>query len=174
MVTRHRHSVVTLTWRDVDIFAKAVAVSVRESGFSPEIIVGVERGGCIAGVLLSHLLGVDAFAALGIRTTRQEGPHPPRRRPVVYGDACADLVRGRRVLLADDVVNSGRTLRLASSRLAADASGEVLSVVLVRDTFGVRVPWEGIWGATYPAWIVFPWEVPTLARLRRCNRNPQR
>jgi hypothetical protein len=69
---------------------------------------------------------------------------------------------GARVLLADDVSDSGRTLELVV-RLLREAGAEVRSVVLYTKPGTVHEP-DYTWHRT-SRWIAFPWSVlPPVTR----------
>jgi hypoxanthine phosphoribosyltransferase len=47
-----------ISWSDITLACEEIANQVRESGFVPDYIVGITRGGCIPAVILSHMLDV--------------------------------------------------------------------------------------------------------------------
>jgi hypoxanthine phosphoribosyltransferase len=74
-----------------------------------------------------------------------------------------DSLRGKSVLLVDDVADSGRTLSLVLDLLRA-GGGEVRSVCLYSKPSTVEEP-HYVWRRT-DRWINFPWSVqgPVVAR----------
>jgi len=48
----------TLTWTDVESYVHELAHQINKSGWRPDYVVGVTRGGLMPAVLLSNLLGV--------------------------------------------------------------------------------------------------------------------
>jgi hypothetical protein len=65
-------------------------------------------------------------------------------------------LKGQKVLLADDVSDSGRTLAMVVELLSA-AGAEVKTVVLYTKPGTVHEP-DYSWRRT-PRWIAFPWSV---------------
>jgi len=147
-----------LSWQDFDSLSRKLAYIIRSSGFTPEIIVGIQRGGCILAVFLSHLLGVRDFCTIGVRTTTDEEIQASRQTPVVINDSSLYHVRGKRVLLVDDVTNTGATLMTAKNRVLVFGSKEVKTAVLVWDTTKVQSCQADYYGTAVHAWVVFPWE----------------
>jgi len=146
------------SWQDIDSLSRKLARIIKISGFTPEIIVGIQRGGCILAVFLSHLLGVRDFCTIGVRTTTAADIQAPRQSPVVIDDSSLRQVTGKRVLVVDDVTNTGATLIIAKNRVLIFSCKEVRTVVLVWDTTNVKSCLADYYGTAVDAWVVFPWE----------------
>lgn len=90
-----------------------IAVRMHDDGFKPDVIVAIMRGGGPAGLLLSYALNVP-LATIAVKTNgeRKKGRDHPTIR-VGMDMACIGVKwqRVRRVLLVDDMVDSGFTLR---------------------------------------------------------------
>lgn len=100
---------------------------VRAAGFAPDLVVAIARGGFVPARLLCDFLGLRDLASLTVRHyaagARAEGAarvsHPVNAE-----------VRGRRVLVVDDVNDSGETIAAARAHLAAHGADEVRFGVL--------------------------------------------
>ncbi len=146
-----------LTWDDIEDNCKKLAYLIKNSDFKPEIIVGIQRGGSITAVLLSHLLNIEDFCTIGIRSTKSDDIHAQRVKPIIYDSFSLQLVSGKRVLLTDDIIDTGITLIEAKKELLRYGSKEVKSATIVCapasngkvDFFGKEVK----------PWVVFPWEI---------------
>jgi adenine phosphoribosyltransferase len=112
-----------------------------------EIVAGVEaRGFLVAGALARQL-------GCGLVPVRKAGKLPPptlrRSYDLEYGSAeievPASVLDGRRVLLVDDVLATGGTLRAAAELLAeAGASVVGLGVIVELAALGGRAALEGL------------------------------
>jgi len=164
-----RTRLVALSWDDVWRHACELSEAVLSSGFEPDMIVGVARGGWIVAVVLSDLLGVSEVASLRVR--HYLGVARPGERAVVEQGVSAD-VRGKRVLLADDVADTGETLRAAVGHLTSLGASEVRTAVLhVKPWCRVR---PNYYARVYDCWIVYPWSVAEVVRSLSSEEGPER
>ncbi len=143
----------TLTW---DLFGEAsrdIARDVIAAGFAPEVVVAIARGGLLPAGAIAYGLGVKNCGAInvefytGIGTVRDAPELLPPELDMTYLD-------GRRVLLVDDVADSGRTLDLAV-RLLTERGADVRSAVIYTKPTTIIQP-DFSWKDT-GLWIDFPW-----------------
>lgn len=99
-----------LTWDDIEDCSKKLAGVIKNSDFKPETIVGIQRGGCITAVLLSHLLNIEDFCTIGIRSTKSDDIRAQRIKPIIYDSFSLQLISRKKVLLTDDITDTGETL----------------------------------------------------------------
>lgn len=100
-----------LTWETFGDAAEELAAQIHHSGFDPEILIAVARGGMIPGGALTYSLGVKLTDAINVEfyTDVQETlPDPVLLAPMLDTES----IRNKRILIVDDVVDSGRTLAL--------------------------------------------------------------
>ena len=96
-----------------------LAEAIEESGCAPDLICGPAIGGVISAQYTALALGVECVFADRVRIDDSEEFCLKRR----YDEA----VSGRRVLIVDDVINTGHSIKLVRSALEA-AGGEVIAV----------------------------------------------
>ena len=145
-----------LTWDDIEDYCKKLANLIKNSDFKPEIIVGIQRGGSITAVLLSHLLNIEDFCTIGIRTTKTDDIRSQRIKPIVYDSFSLQLISGKIVLLTDDITDTGVTLIEAKKELVKYGCKEVKSATIVcAPASNGKVDF---YGKEVKPWVVFPWE----------------
>ncbi|NBR25255.1 MAG: phosphoribosyltransferase [Micrococcales bacterium] len=83
---------------------------IKRSQWRPQLIVGVQRGGLIPAVRVSHLLGVD-MSVIRWSTKNPGDIH----KPIDVRLACSN----KRVLVIDDIIDSGGTARGIINELPA-------------------------------------------------------
>ena len=142
-----------LTWDDFGSASRELAADIVRSGFETDIVVAIARGGLLFAGGLAYALGVKSCGAVnaefytGIGTRLPE----PIMLPPLLDEAS---IVGKRVLLVDDVSDSGRTLAMVVALLET-AGAEVRTACLYSKPGTVLEP-TYTWRHT-PDWIVFPW-----------------
>ena len=142
-----------LTWEDFGRASRELATTIHADGFEPDAIVGIARGGLgLAGALGYHL-DVKMLGSLNVEF--YTGIDERLDEPIVLPPTLdRQALEGKKVLLVDDVSDSGRTLALVLKLLQA-GGGEVRTVCLYSKPGTVLEP-HYVWKST-PHWILFPW-----------------
>ena len=124
----------------------------------PDCILGVVRGGLFVAAGIAYALDIKDVRHVNVEFYTDQGQTLPA--PVLIGQEpnLADL-GGRRVLVADDVADTGATLHFVRELLPADA--QVRVAVLYgkpQSTYPPDLAWR-----TTDRWIRFPWiQVPPV------------
>lgn len=145
-----------VSWQAFYALASKLARRIAASGYRPDIIVAIGRGGEVPGRVLSDLL--DQMDLTGFKIEHYHRTQKQKAARVRYPLA-AD-VAGRKVLLVDDVADSGETFAVALDHLnSRGAPAEVRSAVLHYKTVSAYRP--DYFAAELRAWrwIVYPWAV---------------
>ena len=149
-----------VSWDEIDRIVDEVAERIARSGFKPDLIIGIIRGGLIPARLLSDRLNIDEILFLEIKL--YEGIGVRGRRPYLKQPLIGDI-KGRRVLLVDDISDTGMTLQLAQEVVALYLPKEVRTATLYIKPWTSLVP--DYYGETTEKWVVFPWERREYERL---------
>ena len=154
-----------LSWAAFDVHVQALSRSIVRS-FSPEAVVGVAHGGVFVGGALASALGADFFP---VRISRRSRVHSVRgKRPRLSGTMPREI-KGRHVLIVDDVAASGETLRRAK-KLALKAGARVLrTATLVSRKEGYAADFSAL---TSDALFVFPWDYAAVTEDQRFDTVP--
>lgn len=142
-----------LSWEDVQKLTEDVAEKVRSSGFKPDIIVAVSRGGFDPARILCDQLGVMRLASVQIEY--YTGVNRTSRSPQVIYPLNAE-VSGLRVLVVDDVSDTGTSLKVAMDHVAGLGASEVRVATLHMKPWTTFRPDYS--AAEVDAWIIYPWE----------------
>jgi len=110
MAGRETMPVQRLTLDEVVEHCDHVARTVRESGFRPDTVVAVARGGFTPARFLCDFLDVSRLLSLQVR---HYGSGGQAERRAEVSEPLAGAIAGCRVLLVDDVNDSGDTLEAA-------------------------------------------------------------
>jgi uncharacterized protein len=142
-----------LGWLEFGDAARHLARDVAESNFEPDFVIAIARGGLLLAGAIAYALDVKNCGSLNVEF--YTGVHERLPMPVILPPLLDQTsLAGARVLLADDVSDSGKTLALVVD-LLRDAGAEVRSVVLYTKPGTVHEP-DYSWHRT-SRWIAFPW-----------------
>ena len=142
-----------LTWEGFGAASRELAQTIVDSGFEPEIIIAVARGGLLPAGALSYTMGVKLSDAINVEfytDVEETLPDPVLLEPLLD----VESISNRRLLVVDDVADSGRTLHLVLDLLRKHGT-EVRSAVLYGKSRSEISP-DYVWKHT-DDWIVFPW-----------------
>ena len=141
------------SWDYVYSLLLELADKIRRAGFKPDVIVGISRGGWFPARILSDLLENPELAS--VRAEFYLKVAQARDEPVITQPVSAP-VEGRRVLLVDDVADTGKSLRLVRSHLRERGASEVRVATIYYKPWSILVPdW---YARETRAWVIFPWE----------------
>ena len=142
-----------MTWAELGTGTRELAAQVAADGYEPDLIIGIARGGLLIAGALSYAIDVKNVFTMNVEfyTGVDERLPVPMLLPPV-----PDLVdlHHEKVLVADDVADTGETLRLVKDFLAGKV-GEVRAAVLYEKPRST-VSCEYVWRRT-DRWIDFPW-----------------
>lgn len=100
-----------LSWEEVMASCKEICKE-ADSSFGPNAVVGIALGGLIPATIIASLLRVDLYPCI---VTRKRRGRIVYRRPETVLSVSRD-VKGRRVLVVDDTVVTGETMRMVSGQ----------------------------------------------------------
>jgi uncharacterized protein len=143
------------SWEMIFSLSVRLAEKIRSSEPTTkfDLIVGVSRGGLVATRLMSDLLSIETVQI--VRSEYYSDVGKTRQRPRITQKIQVPIA-GKKVLLVDDVSDTGESLIEIKKYLAAKQPKRlVLSTLYIK-------PWTKImpdyYAASTDAWIVFPWE----------------
>jgi uncharacterized protein len=149
-----------LTYDQFGTAVRELASVVVDSGYDPDWIVAIARGGLLIGGALGYAIGLKNIATINVEfyTDVDQRLEAPVVLPPVL-----DLIdlENTRVLVVDDVADTGETLKLVVD-LLTPAVAEVRSAVLYRKARSILAP-DYAWRST-DAWINFPWSTEPPVR----------
>jgi hypoxanthine phosphoribosyltransferase len=142
-----------MSWEDLGAGSRALAEEIHADGWIPDLLLGISRGGLLVAGALAYALGVKNTATISVEfyTGVDQRLELPMLLPPV-----PDLVdlTSARVLIADDVADTGATLELVRD-FCAGRVAEARVAVLYEKSRSV-VESEYVWRRT-DRWITFPW-----------------
>lgn len=142
-----------LSWDQFGAATRQLAAAVAADGFGPDVILAVARGGLFLAGALGYALGVKNVHMMNVEyyTGVDERLNAPVLLPPM-----PDIVDlgGARMLIADDVADTGATLCFVRDFCAQHAAEVRCAVVYQKPQS--EVDCEYVWRHT-DLWIDFPW-----------------
>jgi hypoxanthine phosphoribosyltransferase len=147
------------TWNKIYAMLRSQAEKIRQSGFKPDLVVGIAKGGWIPARVLSDLLGTLELATLGVKFYLSVAE--TRNEPVLTQRVSA-AVEGKKALLVDDVADTGKSLQLAKAHMLQQGATEVRIATLYYKPSSETKP--DYCEKETRRWVVFPWETKETIR----------
>lgn len=145
------------TWDNIESITVELYKLVRKDGYSPDIIAGISRGGLVPARIISDLFLCEfekptlAIMQIGFYS----GVGKTEKEPIIYQDLPGHI-HGKKILLIDDVADSGVSLDFAMRYLNMKKPLEVRIGTLYYK------PWSKVKPRYYveetESWIIFPHE----------------
>lgn len=159
-------------WDYIYSLCRNVSTEIKRSGYEPDVIIALARGGWFAGRVLCDFLGLDDLSSLKVEhyigDTAIDTGEPYIRYPL-----SKNVMEGKKVLIVDDIVDSGESMLSAKAYVENHNPTEVRTASLQYlgsskidpDYVGERLEdW---------AWIVYPWNFmeDMTSILTKCMRK---
>jgi hypothetical protein len=156
------------TWNQIYKMLLNLADKIRKNGFKPDIIVGVSRGGWPPARVLSDLMdnpnlaNVRAEFYLGVAETKGE---PTLTQPVSVD------VAGKRVLVVDEIADTGKSLKLVKEHIVKQGAREVKIATVYYKPWSIITP--DYYEKETSRWVVFPWEIKETVQkiVKKCKEK---
>ncbi|MDW7773676.1 MAG: phosphoribosyltransferase [Desulfobulbaceae bacterium] len=145
-----------VSWAAIERLSRRLAGKIRDSGFSPDIIVAVARGGYVPARLLCDYLDIQALSSIQIAHYTAGATKIPEARLVEIPSR--DL-RGKNVLLTDDVSDTGDTLKLARRHFTDSGVNALRIGVLHHKQSSAVKPDMYAQKIIKWRWLIYPWAV---------------
>jgi len=142
-----------MDWNKFYSLSKAVAKKIKESGYKPDVVVGLARGGWILSRVLCDFLGVKDLLSVkvehwGVTAT------PDGRARVKY--PLSVEISDKKALVVDDITDTGESMKKSVEHVRTLGPAEVRTAALrhiegskfVPDYYGEVISWR---------WVIFPW-----------------
>jgi uncharacterized protein len=142
-----------LSWQAFGDATRELAQSIADDGFRPDLILAIARGGFFLAAALGYALSVKNLHVVNVEFYNGVGATldmPVMLPPVPQA---VDFSR-KKVLIADDVADSGKTLELVHGFVRDYVAASRTAVVYEKPSSIIKCHY--VWKRT-TRWINFPW-----------------
>ncbi|HKY73843.1 MAG TPA: phosphoribosyltransferase [Patescibacteria group bacterium] len=151
--TVHEQSYLLLTWSDVGNVLMQLAEQIIQSGEQYDRIIALAKGGLTWSRTLCDYLGLSNLSSIQISFYTDIGK--TARTPVIT-QSLPITIQNERVLIFDDLADSGETLKIAKKYAKMHGAKSVKVATLASKTWTKFLPDYFIF--TSGEWIIFPGE----------------
>ncbi len=106
-----------VSWDEVVDWVRGLAAKIEESGWRPDLVVAVSRGGFVPARLLCDFMDISDL--LAVQSQHWVEAARAAERAILKYPYRIDA-QGKRVLVVDDIVDTGETLELARDFIASE------------------------------------------------------
>jgi hypoxanthine phosphoribosyltransferase len=143
-----------VTWEDQYRLAKDLARKVRASGYRPDLVIAIGRGGYVPARILCDALSI--YRLTSVRAEHWGTPAEKGERAVIRFPLCTGI-RGEKVLIVDDVTDTGDSMAVVVEHVKGLGPSEVRTAVLHhKEVSGFRPDYFAMVCPVWQ-WIVYPW-----------------
>lgn len=144
-----------VTFQEVHEMVRRVSEQVKASGFKPDAVVGLARGGWLPARLMCDFLGLTDLVSLKVEHWIETGR--TKDEATIRYPLTADF-KGRRVLVVDDITDTGKSLIASTEYLKRYNHPEELRIATMQyiptskfkpDYYAEEVR---VW-----TWFIYPW-----------------
>lgn len=144
------------SWNNMLDLSRIVSDKIKKSGYKPNIIIAILRGGMVPAINLSDILGIKDILTLkaehwGITATKN-------RKAELKSSICGDI-KGKKILLVDDLTDTGGSMEVCIKYLRKLNPREIRTAVLIHKTQSGFEPDFYAEKAEKWKWIILPWNV---------------
>ncbi len=122
----HEHaSEMRISWEELGSLCGGLALQVAL--FDPEVVIGIAKCGVIPGATVASILRREFYP---VRLSRRFNDEVIREHPAVLVGPPVEAVKGKRVLVIDEITVSGETLGMAVDLLCKAGAAAVKTATL--------------------------------------------
>ena len=147
------------TWTQIHKMLIKQSKKILADHFIPNIIIAITRGGWIPARLLSDLLEVHNVSAIGIKS--YSNISAKMNQPII-NQKLKIPISGKKILLVDDVADSGESMQLAKKHIIKQNNVE-LKIATIYKKYKSKID-PDYYEKTIKNWIIFPWEIKETSR----------
>ena len=143
-----------VSWESVVELTYKLAAMIKHSGFKPDIVIAIARGGYVPARIICDRL--DIYDLASIRITHYTGGSTKQEQARLSIPLSIDI-NGMNVLLVDDVDDTGDTFLVALEHLKSLNPKAIKIAVLHHKTICTLLPDYYVATVRKWRWIIYPW-----------------
>lgn len=147
-----------IDWTDYGKLVADLTERIRSRGRTFDLVVGIARGGIPVALVIADQLGVQ----IDFINVKSYTGVAARQKPRIISTLTED-VKGKRVLVVDDLIDEGDTMSTVLAYLEPRKPKSLNTAVLFKKPWSKHEP--DYFLEVLDEWVVFPWEHAEVKRL---------
>jgi hypoxanthine phosphoribosyltransferase len=143
-----------VSWDDLDRLVLLLAD--RLAGQPFDVMLAITRGGMVPAGMLSYRLGLRDILVAAVEYYDDQGRPGPH--PTFFQFPADPLLRGKRVLIVDEVWDSGTTIHAVTERVRQAGGLPTTAVLHYKPTRSVVGDRPDVHAVETDAWVVYPFK----------------
>ena len=147
------------TWNQIYDMLLNQAQKIQNTPYKPDIIVAIARGGSVTARILTDLLETAELATIQVQfyvDIAQTKEEPTLKQ------ALNIQVTGKKVLLVDDIADTGKSLQFSKNYLQQQGAAQIKTATLYLKPQSITNP--DFYEKQTSNWIIFPWDIKETIR----------
>ncbi|MDA4128337.1 MAG: phosphoribosyltransferase [Thaumarchaeota archaeon] len=149
----------TIDWTHYGDLVSDLTEAIKSSGQEFDLVIGIARGGIPVAMVIADQLGVS----VDIINVKSYIGIAKRNKPKIIS-TLTENVKGKKVLVVDDLVDEGDTMETVLSFLKKARPAKLMTAVLFKKPWSRFDPDFCL--KVVDKWVVFPWEHGEVGRIR--------
>jgi hypoxanthine phosphoribosyltransferase len=147
-----------VSWDEIVEWARVLSMKIRDSGWLPDVVVAIARGGYAPARLVCDYLGVTDL--LSIQVVHWPSTAQVSERAYIKYPLTVDL-SGRKVLVIDDIVDTGDSIQLAKEYIERNNKNVDVRTAALQWISTVAKFKPDYWAVEVRdwTWFIYPWNV---------------
>ena len=142
-----------VTWDDLDLLVTELADKVRDEY---DVMLAITRGALVPAGMLAYLLGIRNIVVAAVAFYDDEGR--PADRPSFLQFPADPLLHDRRVLIVDEVWDTGTTIQAVIDRVRLAGGRPTTAVLHYKPSHSVVPAVPDHLVVVTDAWVVYPFK----------------
>jgi len=150
-------SVITLSWEDAYSHIVKLCEKIIESSWNPDMILAIARGGLVPAIVASDILNVKDVLVIQLEHWPSPGSTLPEVK--IRHDIPSEDLSGRKILIIDDVADTGDTLKFAKDMICQRFRDVNVKTAAIHVKKGKAKYIPDYWAVEVDPkyWILYPW-----------------
>ena len=147
-----------VSWDEIAEWTRILSMKIKDSGWLPDIVVAIARGGYAPARLICDYLGITDL--ISVQVVHWPSTAQAAEKAYIKYPLSVDL-SGRKVLVIDDIVDTGDSIQLAKEHIERNSRNVEVRTAALQWISTVAKFKPDYWAIEVKDWVwfVYPWNI---------------